>query len=503
MYGHQLGATVDLVKDDKNGNYSDYRLTVHDRFALDQAMADFLAGTRKPVLRRYTADMLYERLTIMGPPQSLIEQIEQKSLASGTLLPDLSAYRSLARASLAYAKLLIQEGHPDEARPFIDAWQPLCVQVTDDSFTLLDILVAGSIADYGRANVVALYHALGDKAAEARTLQVATTLNAPLTDYKTRFKARSTIQDTEQAEMIRQHGGALAAVLLPALGEPVTEEELRPGRLVEYVLLDQTACGITNLTLLAIIFAALLVALRWRLFRGNTSAPLLLLPDTKQTLRIVGYGVILPLLVYFLWAKVPVLGGRNISLTMALPFALTQAGLLTAAIAIVTVTLAARAIRTRCETLEVATPPAGPGRWILGGFAVCAGLTLALAQGLLVLFSAVTGFACCQGILRLCLGVLDAALGLTACVAFFRYLLGSARFGLYRGTVARSLIPYLALSMVLIAALTNPYLRGTEARLVHIDPLMPPVSRTSAGFSVVESRLVEHLRTEMLKAAGR
>ena len=97
-----------------------------------------------------------------------------------------------------------------------------------------------------------------------------------------------------------------------------------------------------------------------------------------------------------------------------------------------------------------------------------------------------------------------AATTLTAGIGFFRYLFGSTRFGLYRGTVARSLIPHLAMAMVLVTVLTNPYLRAAEARLVSGDPLMS-ISETKicTGFTVIERRVTERLRTEMLNAAGK
>jgi len=444
--------------------------------------------------------MLQERLTIMGPPQNLLEQIAEVSLAAGTLLPDLSAYRNLARTSLAYARLLIQEGRPDEARPFIDAWRTLSLQVTDDSFTLIDILVAAAIARIGQDNATALYQELGDKAAAARTLQAATALSAPVAAYRARIR----VQDNAQAKMIRRHAGILTAMLLPALGEPVTAEELRSGRMVEYVMLDQATCGVTNLILFVVMFAALLVALRWRFVRGGAGAPLLLLPDARQIPRILGYGVILPLFAYTLWTRLPLLGGRDFSLATAWPVAVTQAVILVTGILVVTVTLAMRAVRARCETLQVAAPPHGKGPWLLWGVAVSGGLMLAVAQCLRLLSPAESGSNDGQKIMGICLLAFGAAASLTAGIGFFRYLFGSTRFGMYRGSVARSLIPHLAMAMVLVTVLTNPFLRSAEARLVRTDPLMAiSGTKNNAGFTVIETRLVERLRTGMLHAAGK
>lgn len=76
--GLELGAEIETVetgKNEKGESRSDYRLKIRDRAALDWAMSELLAGARKPLLRRYAADMLRARLAIMGPPRSMLRQI--------------------------------------------------------------------------------------------------------------------------------------------------------------------------------------------------------------------------------------------------------------------------------------------------------------------------------------------------------------------------------------------------------------------------------------------
>lgn len=500
----ELGAKVDVIdlgKDPQGNSQSDHRLVVHDRAVLDQAMAEFLAGTRQPILRRYSSDMLQERLTIMGPPNTLLEQIREVSVAAGTLFPDLSAYRSLARASEAYARLLIEEGRPNEARPFIDAWQPLCMHVAEDSFTLIDVLVAGAIARIGQTNAVARYRALNDPAAAARARETATALSTPVTDWRTRTRKH---HDSYEAEVIRRHGSVLTGLLLPALGESVTADELKAGRMVEYVLLDQEICGIINLILVVIMIGALQIVLRWRHLPGSTGVPLLLLPDTRRTLRTLGYAVVLPIGVYGVWTWFTPLGGRGYSLVTAWPLAVTQAVLLATAIVTSVVTLSTRAIRARCDILNVPTPPPGSERRLLWSIATGGSLLLAFAYVLVLRSPDVSVLSPARIVFGVCLAAFVIVLILAIGTALSRHLFGAKEFGFYRGTVARSLIPHLAMAIALITLLTHPYLRATETRLIRTDPIMAlSQTKTCAGFSVAEARLVERLRSEMLRAAGR
>ena len=491
--------TVDLGKNGKGESRSDFRLVVKDRATLDRAMAELSAGLRQPAFRRYSTDMLCERLAILGPPVRLTDQIEQIGISACVLLPDISAARKLARASVGYARLLATEGKTEEARPFADAWQTLTTQITEDSFTLIDVLVAGAIAKLGETNAVAFYREIGDTAAAERTRVAAAAIGAPVAAFRARAKAG--VND----DGVRAKAGVLAGLLLPALGEKVPDADLTPSRLVEYTILDQATCGVAGLILVVLMFGALGVALRWRFLRGGASAPLLLLPDAPQFARILGYGVLLPLGLYLAWTHLPLPHGRGEGLSVNWPAALILVVLLVAGIVTTTVTLAARAIRIRCKTLGIEVPPAGKSPYLIWGIS----LAIALICASFAAFgptemAGVTGW---HDALLVGLGGLGAVwltAALAACTIFLRGLFGSSRYGLYRGTVARSLIPYFALATVLLTLVSQPYLSRRESRLIASDPLIQPAtSKTSAGFTRLEARLVERLRSEMLKAEGR
>ena len=497
--------TIDKGKDAKGNTVCDYRLAVKDRVLLDRAMAELQAGIHLPALRRYATDMLTERLAILGPPHRLAEQVEQTGIAAGVLLPDLATYRNLTRASIGYARLLIEEGHPDAARPFIDTWQTLSRQLTDDSFTLIDVLVAGALGRIGQDSAVRLYQAMGDAQAADRTLQAATAFNAPVTAYRTRVKATE-VPERDQQRLITRKAGILSNLLLPALGESVTEAELAPSRLVEYVLLDQATCSLASLLLLVLMAGALGVVLRWRATPGAAGAPLLLLPDSRQALHVVAGGVLLPLAVYTAWTCLPLPSfGRGESLGTTWPIAVTQALILVEAIVVLTTCLVIRHTRTRCVTLGVEVPERHPRRIPWLGIALLAPLGLGVCSALLahsVMESSGTGeHPAFPPVVGAGLVGFIAVLAGTGLTAWGRAMLASRRLGLYYGTVARTLIPYLAMASVCLTLLTYPYLRLRESNLISTDPLMStPTSSMAAGFTRPEARLVERLKHEMQEA---
>jgi hypothetical protein len=77
------------------------------------------------------------------------------------------------------------------------------------------------------------------------------------------------------------------------------------------------------------------------------------------------------------------------------------------------------------------------------------------------------------------------------------WLLRGRNEGLFRGSVARSLVPVFAFVVILLGLVSAPYLRASERSLVRQDPLTSCVER-GEGFTDVETRLTKRLQREVL-----
>jgi hypothetical protein len=77
------------------------------------------------------------------------------------------------------------------------------------------------------------------------------------------------------------------------------------------------------------------------------------------------------------------------------------------------------------------------------------------------------------------------------------WLLRGRNEGLFRGSVARSLIPVFALVVILLGLTSVPYLRASESSLVRQDTLTSSTER-GEGFTDMETRLVKRLQQEVL-----
>jgi hypothetical protein len=245
--------------------------------------------------------MLARRQEALGQPKTLYEQVLSVGVAAGVLLPDLSAIRGLTRAAAKYGGLLADEGRLEEARVFLDAWKTLGVHLNGDAFTLIDVLVVAAIADTGRELAAPVYDSLGDAVRAARTREEAAALAAPVKAWKERRKAA---ESGDRRDATQSRGGILAKLLLPALGESPTADELAPSRQVEYAL----AAGVAIAFLEAVMLLVMLVFLADGLIRRvRGSAGILLLPEWGTTARLLLVGVLLPLAAWVAVSRCPAL----------------------------------------------------------------------------------------------------------------------------------------------------------------------------------------------------
>ena len=483
---------------DNGRKTSDCEWTVKDQARLEEGMAELRRGLARPALRRYARKMLAERLAILGPPRSVLAQVRGIFLGASTILPDLASYRPLIRAAFCYGRDLAMAGRPDEAELFLDAWQTLAVQINSESSFLIDVLFLNALSIIAEDRVADLYRDLGQLDKAARTTANARRLAAPVRDWKEAKEAWQQTGEHGLAQALQQRASVLAQTLFPALGESPPEEDFRAGRLLEYVMLEQAAAAGFSLLLFATLCGAFFVMLRWR-WHGGAATAVLLLPDARTPLRVLILGIVLPLLGFWIYSRWLPIGARDYAVSYVWPKTIAEFSLLAVCVLGLMPVMAADAIRKRCAQLGIETPPCRCRGFVRAAIAAAA---FVLAAGCLVPVSwlqAPSGWA--SLLYPAATGVFAVMLVGAALFAFVRGLTALPRYGAYYGTLGRSLVPFLALAVVLVGLLTGPYLSRRETFLVQNDSL---ISRGPdyRGFSQLETQLAERLRRETAAAAA-
>ncbi len=466
-------------------------LRVTDRAKFDQAMSVLASGLSKPAYGRYSGEMLGRRMAILCPPATVSEQVFAIGLAAGTSLPDVSIMRHLARLSTRYADLLAAEGRAAEARVFLGAPERLCIQMNADSWCLIDVLVAGTIAREAVAAVPAVYEQVGDAAAAERARSRLQALAAPLAEWRSRRQA----DDPEVRLADRM--SILCLMLLPALGnEPLEAAELKPARMVEYAVADSV--GVSLLSMLLLLGTAVSVT-ETLVARMRGAAPLLLLPSWGSTVRILACGVVLPLAVFYAISRLSSAGGREYGMAFNLPRLGIQAIVAMWAILWIPRELVRREVRRRCQMLLIPVPGDRPlaRRAAVAVMAVLGGVSLLPIRRLLL---PVTGW---DVAMEAWLAVLVAfGVGLVAALVWSRvvYVREWRQSRLYVGSRSRSLIPVYALALILLSLMTRPVLKSEERSWLACDTVMG--LDVSGGFTGRESRVTNRLKQEMARVAA-
>ncbi|MCK5802570.1 MAG: hypothetical protein KAI66_07040, partial [Lentisphaeria bacterium] len=490
----RAAAMVDWKPRAKGGISKPLGFKVRDREALDAGMRDLLAAMEKPDYHTYAREMGEEKLAVLPTSDRMDAQMVRMFQSSAILLPDLGRMRNIGRFSFTYARMLVAEGRTEEAKRFLEIPEQLGIWVSEDAFTLIEMLVAGALFKIGEETVPLVLREMGCEAEALRAERRGAALGKPGTTLRSNRK-NHTESDEKRNELVKARAGVLASLLLPALGDGVKQldvDDYRAGRMLEYTVFTQVIMSLAGLLILVAMFGCLLVAVRWRLKPGGGGIPILLLPKWRDMARVLLLGVVLPFAVFMLWTRFSPLSGHAWSVRVAWHRVLGEMVLLVSAVLFVPAWLALRVIRRRCAELDVPVP----ARSRVFRYT----LLLALA---LVLVGAVFPLGPKVGELPLVL-VLCVGIPLFPCVfwvvAGYGFV-GPARYGRFFGTVARSLIPIFAAATVVLSLIAPITLRREEGRFLRADKIL--FNGEGAGFSNAENQLTRRLRSDTLAAAKR
>lgn len=473
-------------------------LEVLDRAALDEAMALLIEGTKKPEWRRYSADMLQLQFDALGSPRRLIDLIQRVAVAAGTLLPDLAECKKLSRASRLYAELLIAEGRPEDAIPFLEAWHPITLHLAEDSFTLIDVLVVGALAKDAGNSVPPIYREMGREDEEVRTATLATALGKPTTDWRQQRETATEadkVQSRPGQQVIQERGGELVRMLLPALGTWPEESEYASSRRLEYAAATEGLLALLCVVFLAIVLICLAATLRWRLLeRDPASHPVAMMPGIRDLSRILILGVLVPLAAFLLITRLLPMSGHAWSAEFGEHKLLAEGGLLISALIVLPIAMTARLVRQRCDTL--ATPTTGwYARYLFWPFALGAA-TLAL-----IWLCPATEHEVVKVVAWIAAGVIGLSFVIGALLTLAQGFAGQKCHGRFYGTTCRTMIPVLALVVMVLGLAARSYLGADQARCLAQDTLLNEPDRP--GFTRVENELVDQLKAEIMAEARR
>ena len=480
--------------------------TIKDKALLDLAIVELNMAAKKPYYRRYLSDFLKERLALFPETKRLEDRVFKMTYFASIPLADLGLIRDLFKTLPFYVER--NELPEDDATELLDAWQEFLEKAIPDAWCLIDVLVFSAIANMAGGEVddsmaegkrdesvafgkvADVYEAMGKPEDANSTRLLAKKIGEPKKNWDAVRESKK-VEEMER-DLIFWKGSILARMLLPVLGEPVTEEMLRPGRQADRSVIEQFYLSyILCIFVVAIIGTLILFKVCLSASKGRTPS-LFLLPPWRVVLKNLGLAILLPMFLYFAFTRWSGISSfENGIEDWRLLF--LELGLLGVSFLAASTLLSASYIRKRCQVLDVPTPKPANSHLIK----LCWG-----GMGILCL--------CCaaskqifghQGAFETGLYLFGIGMGLIICgvgiVVFIKGCMSRNTYGLYYGTLARSLMPVYACAIILIAAIGLPWLQKEESALLNKDPLF---DSNPHGFTVLEGNLTKRLQSELAAA---
>jgi hypothetical protein len=325
------------------------KLLFTDRPLFERGLAEYRKGLAKPYYRSYAGEMEDELAALHPRPDTLLLEMQAVKGWAGMLLADLSKMRNMTRGIMAYSRLLIREGHPQEAEELIRTAPVPGAQFGSDCRLVIELLVACAVRQIAFRQGVALYEQLGKPAQVAEALALA---------HKESQQEGSFLQMApskgEQERFMTEHGGVLGRVFfgvpLPLLDFSIPVNLAR----AERFLAERAALGLLALLYL-IVVCWLGTWTAWQLWRHrrDTRGPKLYFVGWRCLGWIALLALLLPLLAYALLTRALPFGSAHYGINYDPGRVALEMGAAVALILGLTLYLAWRAARARCREADI------------------------------------------------------------------------------------------------------------------------------------------------------
>lgn len=442
---------------------------IRDKAKLDRTLALLHEARSQPECRNYTKELTRQRIDFL-PRDNPTDNLHSITYLAGGSSTDILYIRNLMDGIGAKGWTLGEEADATGLQGLIEDSDAFVTALAGvEVSTMIEVIVfkvcaAGTSKELGAAAAK-----LGLAADAAR-----------LTETHRRFEAHKLARDSRKPTPDRvgpaANGALLASLTLPMVARqmetppPLTDDDVKPGRLADHELFARTSCIGAWIILLVILCGT-------AGYRYRSSALIRRLAKRMEALMrpadwawLLGGGLLLPLTYAMILNRLTPLGGRDFGLQttfMLLPAA-HFLGL----------------------TVLMILAPLLITRWRLGkraavfGFANIRSRSGWLAAACAVAFIPMVGWAACAGSevgLAVAAGLILVP-SLWLLVVMLRAIFSKPSMLLHRSTSARVLLPVYATAMLILVSLAPIYKAAGQRwferdTLIRLDPAYPSMTR--------------------------
>ncbi len=455
-------------------------ITVKNRSLLDCAMRELKKGIRKPYCKAYTVKMAILRADIVcDASNTLRDKIQRLTITASTVLPFLTPFRNIGRILPCYAKLLAEAGHKKEAEFYLNVWKPYVRQLNKGSETLIEALVANAIIGAQQKQIPKIYRMLKEPLEAQKAEEELKKATTVIANWKKSIKWSS----KEQTNLKRK-GGIFANLLLPALGEKITDEMLAPERHINYIMFEKILVAAMSIVGFMII-VLMMIFMGWNYWKGKRS--FIFVPSLWEFTKIISWGIIVPLAVYYIITRISFLSGREYNLFFNVGLISIQSMWFVFGIPAAMVLMVSNFVRRRCRKTGIDVPP--KSKWLTGILLASPIIAIFITCYLnLIAEEIFTPFNSAKPAITNIIMILIIIIS-----PLFRLMFMKREFFRYKTALYVNMISPIILMMLTISVIVRPYLDREEIRLIKADKCM----FSENGFTIIEKQAAEKLKNQL------
>ncbi len=453
-----------------------------DQARLDEAVKLLEKAASQPRFESYQASLMTMRIALLPRQTDFVSQLPHRVHLAGFPSASIQLMHA-ATAANAAAWQAADRGDAKEFQRIAKIWE-------------------ASLRRWSAAECPDLIHGLAVRAILTNSSYRFAYTNLPelkeLNDRWLPISARMAEEKKERERRewnqdLRLKGGILAGLSLPVITKqlqspiPITDADLKPGRMVEHELFARTSAAVVWLVFALILLAAALYRQRASMLVRRLSARLEDLLKPGDRAWILGAGVVLPSLFYFVIYRLTPLGARDWSI--AASAFMVPAGQV-AAMGFLMIVLPVLVARWRLGKRGAMLGWQQRRAWMGWAAVICGALSLPVFG---LSFARGKGNEAVMMIAAALLGILV----LAWLVIGIRAVFSKRPALLRRVTLSRILVPAYALGMLLMAA-SMPLYHAAEKRWLAQDRLME-ITPEAPALSRYEWEVAQAMRTELLE----
>lgn len=416
------------------------QIEIHNAAMFEEGLAEVLKGAAKSRYDSYIYDIQEYVLSLEEPRTSLVGVSARVADENEIVLPYLATFRYMNRLVLSYAAGLIEKGDYVSAREILAIAPVPATQLGQIPDSLIGVLVAMSVRTHMLFGSAKLYEQMG-LASMAETAR-----REAEVDMSTQMSAHH--RDKVDSK-IEKYGGVLGHMTLA--GVSMNDFSiLKPIRNAERAMLERAVLAAVALFVLLEIALLTIQSAFGARYHNIQNVSL----GWQRLTLILLFGIAIPVAIYYVITRLP-FGSVHFSV-MVMPLRVaSELGLAVAAIVFLVNVLGYRAIRVRAAELDVPIPSRMWPRILLNctlWFSFFAGLCVVLDT-----WSEANDVA-----------FIVATVVISSAVTMMLYATLRAARRSYRTMEARSLLPVLIASLLLLGIAVRFPLKTAESRAVAV-----------------------------------